>query len=94
MVFAYVAYNESREIVRGKLEAKNEEQAVNLLSYAGYQLINLKELATLPSLDKLLLRLSPIKATDIILFYRQMALLVESGLKHRHLSGITRGSGC
>ncbi len=33
-----------------------------------------------PTLDKLMLMISPIKPTDIILFYRQMALLVESGL--------------
>ncbi len=43
MVYAYVAYNESKEIVKGKLEAKNEEQAASLLNYAGYQLINLRE---------------------------------------------------
>ncbi len=80
IVYAYVAYNENKEIVKGKLEAKNEEQAANLLSYAGYQLINLKELARFPSLEKLMLRLSPIKLTEIVLFYRQMALLIESGL--------------
>jgi type IV pilus assembly protein PilC len=51
-----------------------------LLSVAGYQVINLRELAGNPSLDKLLLKLSPVKQTEIILFYRQMALLIESGL--------------
>jgi type IV pilus assembly protein PilC len=62
------------------LEAHTEEQAANLLSVAGYQLINLREMAGSPFLDKLLLKVSPIKATDIILFYKQMALLAESGL--------------
>jgi type IV pilus assembly protein PilC len=80
MVYQYVAYNEAKEIVKGKLEAKNEEQAAELLNYAGYQLINLRMLATFPSVDKLLLRLFPIKPAEIILFYRQMALLIESGL--------------
>jgi type IV pilus assembly protein PilC len=80
MVYAYVAYNESKEIVKGKLEAKNEEHATSLLSYAGYQLIHLRTVTTFPSLDKLMLRLSPVKPTEIILFYRQVALLVESGL--------------
>ena len=80
IVYTYVAYNENREIVKGKLEAHTEEQAANLLSVAGYQLINLRELAGNPTLDKLMLKLSPIKPTEIILFYRQMALLVESGL--------------
>jgi type IV pilus assembly protein PilC len=80
MVYAYVAYNESKELVKGRLEAKNEEHATNLLNFAGYQLVHLKAVATFPNLDKLLLRLSPVKPTQIILFYRQVALLVESGL--------------
>ena len=80
MVYAYVAYNEAKEIVKGRLEAKNEEHATSLLSYAGYQPINIRSVAVFPSLDKLMLRLSPVKPTEIILFYRQVALLVESGL--------------
>jgi type IV pilus assembly protein PilC len=75
-----VAYNENREIVKGKLEARTEEQATSLLNYAGYQLINLKEIPSFPTLEKLILYFSPVKPNDIILFYRQMALLVESGL--------------
>jgi type IV pilus assembly protein PilC len=35
---------------------------------------------TLPGLDKLMARFMPVKTNDIILFYRQMALLIESGL--------------
>jgi type IV pilus assembly protein PilC len=66
--------------VKGKLEAKNEEQAASLLSYAGYQLVNLKETVTFPTLDKLMTQITPIKPNDIILFYRQLALLVDSGL--------------
>jgi type IV pilus assembly protein PilC len=50
------------------------------LDFAGYQLINLREQAAFPILDQLSLRLNPVKAGDIILFYRQMALLVESGI--------------
>jgi type IV pilus assembly protein PilC len=80
MVYTYVAYNEQKEIVKGKLEAKNEEQAASLLSYAGYQLINLHEMVSFPTLDRLMMRLNPIKPANIILFYRQMALLIDSGL--------------
>jgi type IV pilus assembly protein PilC len=78
--YAYVAYNEARELVKGRIEAKNEDHAGELLNFSGYQLVNLKEMAVAPSLDKLSLKLSPIKPADIILFFRQMALLVESGL--------------
>lgn len=80
MVYQYVAYNEAKEIVKGKLEAKNEDHAVELLKYAGYQLVNLKASAAFPTLEKLYLRFFPLKPTEIVLFYRQMALLVESGL--------------
>jgi type IV pilus assembly protein PilC len=37
-------------------------------------------MASFPTKDKLMLRLSPVKPAEIILFYRQMALLVDSGL--------------
>jgi type IV pilus assembly protein PilC len=66
--------------VKGKLEARTEEQASELLQYAGYQLINLRSVASFPTLEKLGLRFFPLKSTEIILFYRQMALLIESGL--------------
>lgn len=80
IVYQYVAYNENRELVKGRLEAKNEEHAGQLLSFAGYQLVNLKEIAGLPSFDKLYLKFFPVKQNDIILFFRQTALLIESGL--------------
>ena len=67
-------------MVKGKLEARNEDQASELLDCAGYQLINLKAIASFPTLDKIMVRFFPIKPAEIILFYRQMALLVESGL--------------
>ncbi len=37
-------------------------------------------MTSFPTLEKLMLRFSPVKPNDIILFYRQMALLIESGL--------------
>ena len=80
IVYNYIAYNEAKEIVKGRLEARNEEHASELLSFAGYQVINLKEIANFPTLQKFLGRFFPIKPTEIILFYRQMALLIESGL--------------
>lgn len=75
-----MAYNENREIVKGKLAAKNEEHANELLGYAGYQIINLKAAVSFPTLEKLRMQFFPLKPTDIILFFRQMALLIESGL--------------
>ncbi len=50
------------------------------MDYAGYQVINLKPIAQSASFDKLKRCLSRPKPTEILLFYRQLALLLESGL--------------
>ena len=79
MVYQYVAYNENGEVVRGKLPAPNEEAATDLLGYAGYKAISLKPKVPFLNLDKLLVSLLRVKPSEIILFYRQMAILLESG---------------
>lgn len=78
--YQYIAYNADKQIVKGKLEANNEEHAAQLLNFVGYQLVNIKTATNFPTLEKIMMRLSPVKPTDVILFYRQVALLVESGL--------------
>jgi len=80
MVYQYVAYNESGEIVRGKLAAANEEAATDLLSYAGYQTVNLKPYVPFINLEKLSARFFRVKPEEIILLYRQLAMLLESGI--------------
>ena len=80
MVYQYVAYSEDGEIVRGKLSATNEGAATELLGYAGYQVMNLKPFVPFFSMDKLLTSLFPAKPSDIILFYRELAMLLESGI--------------
>jgi len=80
MVYQYVAYNESGEVVKGRLSAVSEAAAADLLSYAGYQAINLKRFVPFLSLDRLSARLSPVKPTEIIFSYRNLALLLESGI--------------
>ena len=42
MAYQYVAYNTKGEVVKGKLSATNDEAATELLTYVGYQVINLK----------------------------------------------------
>jgi len=80
MVYQYVAYNENGEIVKGRLSAAGEEAATNLLSYAGYRVINLKPFVPFFSSDRLSANLFQVKPSEIILFYRQLALLLESGI--------------
>jgi len=80
MAYQYVAYNESGEVVKGRLPVNSEEAANDLLSYAGYQAINLKPYIPFLNLDKLSASLFRVKPADIILFYRQLAMLLESGI--------------
>jgi type IV pilus assembly protein PilC len=51
-----------------------------MLSYAGYRLINLRPYIPFLSMDRLTARFSKVKPNEIVLFYRQLALLLESGM--------------
>lgn len=51
-----------------------------MLSYSGYQVVNLKLITRSFNLAKLSARFSRTKPTDIVLFYRQLALLLGSGI--------------
>jgi type IV pilus assembly protein PilC len=80
MVFQYIAYNEKGEVVKGKLPAATEEAAVDLLGYAGYQAINLKPHVPFLNVEKLSAGFLRVKPSEVILMYRQMAMLLESGI--------------
>jgi len=79
MDYQYIAYTADKRLVRGKLSATNEEAATNLLSYGGYQVVSLKLVTPFFNAEKLLARFSRIKPREIIMFSRQLALLLESG---------------
>lgn len=79
MDYHYVAYTEDKRLVKGKLSATSDEAAVNLLSYGGYQVVSLKSFTPFINMEKLAARFSRVKPRDIIMFSRQLALLLESG---------------
>lgn len=79
MDYEYVAYTEDKRVVRGRLSATTEEAAINLLNYGGYQTISLKEVIPFFNKEKLLSRFTRVKTREIIMFSRQLALLLESG---------------
>ena len=64
----------------GSLSATSEATATEMLSYSGYQVVNLKLITRSFNLAKLSARFSRTKPTDIVLFYRQLALLLGSGI--------------
>jgi len=80
MDFAYVAYaDEEKKLISGKVSATSEEAATELLSYGGYRALSLKLVRPWFDKEKLKARFSRIKQAEIIMFSRQLALLLESG---------------
>jgi len=73
MAYQYIAYNTKGEMVKGKLEAATDKAATELLSIAGYQVINLKTFVPFFDLDKWDDKLYQVKTSEIVLFYRQLA---------------------
>jgi type IV pilus assembly protein PilC len=79
MDYQYIAYTQDKRLVRGRLSATSEEAATSLLSYGGYQVVNLKLVTPFFNTGKLLARFSRVKPKEVIMFSRQLALLLESG---------------
>ena len=79
MEYQYIAYTADKKLVKGRLSATNDEAAANLLSYGGYQLVSLKSITPFFNMEKVAAYFSHVKPTEIIMFSRQFALLLESG---------------
>lgn len=79
MLFKYVAYTDRDELVKGKLTASDEDAAQELLEYAGYRAVSIKKYVPFFSSDKFMDSLFKIKPNDVVMFYRQLAMLLESG---------------
>lgn len=80
MDFSYVAYGEEdKKLISGKVSATSEEAATELLGYGGYRVLSLKSVRPLFDREKLQARFSRIKSAEIIMFSRQLALLLECG---------------
>jgi type IV pilus assembly protein PilC len=79
MIYQYVAYNAKGEVVKGKLTADGDQAANDLLDYAGYNAITLKPYSPFFTADFLTDQFSQVKPADVILLFRQLAMLLESG---------------
>jgi len=67
MDFAYVGYNEAREIVKGVISTSNEETAVEALGHRGYRVLSLKPAtAFMPNWRDLFPNLFRIKPNTIL----------------------------
>ena len=79
MEYAYTAYTKDNKLVQGKLQAATQEAASQALTFGGYQIINLKPVTPFLSLGRLSFRSTSVSTKDVLMFSRQLALLLESG---------------
>jgi type IV pilus assembly protein PilC len=79
MEYVYYGYTTDKRTVKGKISAANETAAIDILTRFGYRIVNLKTVIPfLPNLDTLFKQ--KVKTSELVLFSRQLALLLESGL--------------
>jgi len=79
MDFRYVGYTQDRKLVKGKVSASAEEAALDLLSYSGYNVLTLKKITPFFNAEKLGAAFYKVNPNDMVMFSRQLALLVEAG---------------
>ena len=79
MDFQYVCYTQDRQLVKGKVAAFNEEAALYALKDTGYNVLSLKKITPFINTEKLNSAFSQVKPQEIVMFSRQLALLVETG---------------
>lgn len=82
MSYRYIGCTEDNKVIKGTIAAPSAEAAAGLLSNRGYRIYSLKPVSDfLPNPDELVPSLfkAPIKPQTIIVFSRQLSLLLESG---------------
>lgn len=79
MNYQYVASSPDNKVIKGKLSAFSEEAATDMLTHGGYRVLSLKESKPLINTERLTTPFGNINPREVIMFSRQLALLLESG---------------
>src|SRR5215467_1960169 len=77
ITFAYQARDASGRIVSGIQDALNEDNAVTSLMSRGLMVLSLQEKAAASKTKK---KSWTVKETDLVLFTRQLATMIEAGI--------------
>ncbi len=75
--FQYIAYTPRGERVQGRVDAPSEQKAEETLWKLSYTVVSLKEV---PARGAAVLGSGRVKTRDLIVFSRQLATLIESGI--------------
>ena len=79
MQFHYVAYNLDKGVVKGWIEARDEEEAWSSVIGRGYKPLRVSPRWRLPSRDELFPSIYKVRTSDLIGFARELATMVASG---------------
>src|SRR5512136_1144210 len=79
MIYKYVAYNEQKQLVNGRVDAPNETVAQDMLTLSGLKTVSLKLAKPLLKIDMDKVRGVSVNNKEIIMFSKQLALMIESG---------------
>jgi type IV pilus assembly protein PilC len=80
MNFRYTAYTPQQKIVKGELEVTDKNTAIDSLERAGYNILSLRSFRKI-NIEDVFPSLFSVKKTDIVLFSRQLAMLLDKGVK-------------
>lgn len=79
MDFEYLAYTKERQLLKGKISAVSEEGAINALNYSDLRVVSLKTVTPFFNFGRLTDAFTTIKPKEVVMFSKQLALLLESG---------------
>lgn len=80
MSYKYVAYTRAGERVQGTINVTSEAMAEKALWRSEYIIVSLKPLRARPGLAEMMPSFFGVKSRDLIIFSRQLATLIESGI--------------
>lgn len=79
MDFEYLAYTKERQLLKGKISAVSEELAITTLGYSDLRVMSLKTVTPFFNVGRLTAAFTTIKPKEVVMFSKQLALLIEAG---------------
>ena len=79
MDFEYLAYTKERQLLKGKISAVSEESAITTLGYSDLRVMSLKTVTPFFNVGRLTAAFTTIKPKEVVMFSKQLALLIEAG---------------
>ena len=80
MEFRYMALTADNAVVRGKVEATEEQSVDAWLAEAGYQVISIKRASATNFFEGVSLKSSRVSPKELVLFFQQLSALMRSGV--------------